>query len=59
MMNTLGWLAGGGTAPIIIGLLADRYGLGFAISLAAAVYVVAGLLLVLGIARYVHHDVKA
>jgi len=58
MMNTLGWLAGGGTAPIIIGLLADQYGLGFAISLAAAVYVVAGLLLLLGITRYVRHDVK-
>jgi MFS family permease len=58
MMNTLGWLAGGGTAPIIIGLLADRYGLGFAISLAAGVYVVAGLLLTLGILRYVRHDVK-
>jgi MFS family permease len=59
MMNTLGWLAGGGTAPIIIGLLADRYGLGFAISLAAAVYVVAGLLLTLGVLRYVRQDVKA
>jgi MFS family permease len=59
MMNTLGWLAGGGTAPIIIGLLADRYGLGFAISLAAGVYVVAGLLLTLGIMRYVRQDVKA
>lgn len=59
LMNTVGWLAGGGTAPIIIGQLADVYGLGFAISLAAVVYIVSGLLLLLGIWRYVRRDVAA
>jgi hypothetical protein len=46
-MNMVGWLGGGGTAPVVIGYLAQSYGLGNAISLAAGVYVLgAGLLLV-------------
>ncbi len=44
-MNTVGWLAGGGSAPIVIGLLAERTSLGAAIALASIVYVAAGLLL--------------
>lgn len=59
LMNTWGWLAGGGTAPVVVGFLADRYGLGYAISLTAAVYLVAGSLLLLGILRYVAADVAA
>jgi MFS family permease len=45
LMNTIGWLGGGGSAPIVIAWLAPLYGLGGAIALASAVYVVAGLLL--------------
>ena len=45
-MNMVGWLGGGGTAPLMVGWLGDRYGLGFAISMAAAVYVAAGILLI-------------
>ncbi|MFN7935274.1 MAG: MFS transporter [Bryobacteraceae bacterium] len=59
LMNTIGWLAGGGTAPVIIGFLGDQYGLGPAISSAAIVYVLAGLLLLAGILWFVKDDVKA
>jgi len=45
LMNTVGWLGGGGTAPIVVAWLADSWGLGGAIAMAAAVYVMAGLLL--------------
>jgi sugar phosphate permease len=44
-MNLVGWLGGGATAPLVIGILAESYGLGFAISSAAVVYVVAAVLL--------------
>jgi MFS family permease len=46
-MNTFGWLLGGATAPYVVGLLADQYGfsLGHAIGTSAAVYLVAGSLL--------------
>ncbi|MBI3681541.1 MAG: MFS transporter [Acidobacteria bacterium] len=59
LMNTAGWLAGGGTAPVVVGYLADLYGLGFAISITAVVYLIAAALLVLGIVRYVKKDVYA
>lgn len=45
LMNTVGWLGGGGSAPIVIAWLASSYGLGGAIAMASAVYAVAGLLL--------------
>ncbi len=57
LMNTVGWLAGGGTAPILIGWLAQYYGLGGAISMAAIVYVLAAALMLLGAWRYARHDV--
>lgn len=47
-MNTVGWLAGGGSAPIVIGLIAERSSLGAAIALASLVYVAAGVLLLVG-----------
>jgi MFS family permease len=47
-MNTVGWLAGGGSAPLIIGVVSQRGGLGVAIALASLVYLAAGLLLILG-----------
>jgi MFS family permease len=50
-MNMVGWLGGGGTAPVVIGWLGERHGLGYAISVAAAVYVAAGILLLAGVAR--------
>jgi MFS family permease len=55
-MNMVGWLGGGGTAPIVIGYIAQGSGLGRAIAMAAAVYVVAGVLLVTAIFGYVRRD---
>ena len=55
-MNAIGWLAGGGSAPIVIGIIAQRESLGLAIALASTVYVAAGLLLLLGIAFFVKAD---
>lgn len=47
LMNMLGWLGGGASAPLVIGILAENFGLGWAISSAALVYVAAGILLFL------------
>jgi MFS family permease len=44
-MNLVGWLGGGGTAPVVIGYIAQRTNLSLAISLAAVVYVTGGVLL--------------
>jgi MFS family permease len=56
-MNAVGWLGGGGTAPIVIAWIAQREGsLGMAIAIAAAVYVLAGALLIVGIAGFVQRD---
>lgn len=43
LMNTVAWTAGG-AAPLLVGLLSDRHGLGAVIAWTAAVYVGAGLL---------------
>jgi MFS family permease len=55
-MNAVGWLAGGGSAPIVIGIIAQRESLGLAIALASTVYVAAGLLLLIGILFFVKRD---
>jgi MFS family permease len=55
-MNTVGWLGGGGSAPIVIGLIAQRTSLGFSIATASIVYVMAGLLLLTGIFFFVNRD---
>jgi MFS family permease len=47
-MNMIGWLAGGGSAPLVIGVIAQRASLGAAMALASLVYVAAGVLLILG-----------
>jgi MFS family permease len=57
-MNKIGWLAGGGTAPLVIGLIAEERGLGTAIALASVVYVAAGLLLLTGIVFFVTRDAQ-
>jgi len=44
-MNMMGWLAGGGTAPVVVGYLADRIGLSYAIALTSLSYVIAAALL--------------
>jgi hypothetical protein len=49
-MNMIGWLAGGGSAPLVIGLIAERSSLGTAMALTSLVYVAAGALLIAGMA---------
>jgi sugar phosphate permease len=55
-MNAVGWLAGGGSAPLVIGIIAQRESLGLAIALASTVYVAAGILLITGLALFVRRD---
>jgi len=55
-MNAVGWLAGGGSAPIVIGIIAERESLGLAIALASTVYLAAGLLLLTGMIFFVSRD---
>jgi len=55
-MNAIGWLAGGGSAPVVIGIIAQRESLGLAIALASTVYVAAGSLLLIAILFFVTRD---
>jgi MFS family permease len=55
LMNTVGWLGGGGSAPIVIAWLAGSFGLGGAIASAATVYLIGGILLLTS-ARLVEQD---
>jgi MFS family permease len=45
-MNMLGWL-GGGSAPVVVGYIAERSSLSLAISLAAGIYVTGAILLII------------
>ncbi len=45
-MNSAGWLAGGGAAPLAIGIIARNHGLGVGIAMASVIYLVACGLLV-------------
>jgi sugar phosphate permease len=57
-MNMTGWLFGAATAPVLTGYVAQRAGLGFAISLAAvALFLAAGLLL-LAMSTTLRRDVE-
>ncbi len=47
LMNTVGW-TGGFAAPMVIGAASDRFGLGVAITTTAAVYLLVGLIALLG-----------
>jgi MFS family permease len=55
-MNLVGWLGGGASAPLVVGILADIHGLGWAISCAAAVYLAAGAFLMLAATLFVRRD---
>ncbi len=46
MLNSLGWL-GGGFAPVVIALAANRYGMGPSISGTAVVYCLSGMLMLM------------
>ena len=58
LMNCVGWLLGGGAAPLAIGVLSLRIGLGASISFAAIAYVIAAALLAVGIAYTLPHDLR-
>ncbi len=45
VMNMVGWLGGGGLAPVTIGFLAEKVGLAAALGFTAAVYVFGGIVL--------------
>jgi MFS family permease len=49
LVNGLGWLLGGATAPVAYALLAERYGAGPTISATSGIYLLTGILLVIGI----------
>jgi MFS family permease len=57
-MNAVGWLAGGGSAPLVIGIIAQRESLGLAIAMASTVYVAAGALLLVAIVFFVERDAE-
>jgi nitrate/nitrite transporter NarK len=54
-MNMVGWL-GGGSAPVVVGYIADHRSLSLAISMTAAMYVLAGALLVWGMVGFAKSD---
>jgi hypothetical protein len=55
-MNAVGWLGGGGSAPLVIGIVAQSVNLTFAIAATSAIYVAAGLLLTIGLLFFVDRD---
>ena len=57
-MNTVGWLGGGATAPLIIGMIARANGLGTGIALASVVYVAAGILLLIAALVFAGRDAE-
>jgi len=56
IMNMVGWLIGGGPAPVIIGYFAEEYGLGPAIAFSSVVYLMAGVLLLIGVLFFAKRD---
>jgi MFS family permease len=51
LMNAVGWI-GGGFAPVAIALAAQRYGMSASISASSVIYLVVGLLLLFGTAKF-------
>lgn len=58
LMNCVGWLIGGGTAPLAIGFRSSHIGLGPSISFSAIAYVAAAGLLGFGTFRTLTSDVQ-
>jgi len=57
-MNMIGWLVGAGTAPVVIGYIAQKASLSFAISIASVALIAASLLLLVAIVFTVGRDVE-
>ena len=58
LMNCVGWLLGGGLAPVLVGYLAVYLSLGHAIALSSIVYVMAALLMILAMRSFLANDVR-
>jgi len=57
-MNLMGWLAGAGTAPVIVGILADRIGLSRSVALTALSYFAASILLSIAAFAFAPRDTR-
>jgi sugar phosphate permease len=57
-MNCVGWLLGGGIAPVLIGYLALHVSLGEAIALSSTVYVIAGIILISTMRFFFKDDIR-
>ena len=57
-MNMIGWLVGAGTAPVIIGYIAQRASLSYAISIASIALVAASVLLLIAVFFTAGKDVE-
>ena len=57
-MNMMGWLAGGSTAPVVVGYLSERMGLSHAMALTSLSYVIASILLTTAAVRFVRRDTE-
>jgi MFS family permease len=55
-MNLVGWLGGGGSAPLVIGIVAQYKGLSLPIALASVVYGAGALALLIAIVFFVARD---
>jgi MFS family permease len=51
LMNAIGWF-GGGTAPVLIALAAEQFGMRAALSATSLIYIFVGTLLLLGFAVF-------
>ena len=58
-MNLVGWLAGAGTAPVVVGMLAGHFGLGRAVAFTAAAYAAACILLFVAAFAFAQRDTHA
>jgi MFS family permease len=57
-MNCVGWLVGGGLAPVVIGVMATHMSLGHAIATASAIYLLAGVFLVTTMRLFLPGDAR-
>jgi sugar phosphate permease len=55
-LNSVGWLGGGGSAPVVIGFIAADRGLSAGITLASTVYLLACVLLLIAAVFFVKND---
>jgi MFS family permease len=58
-MNMVGWLAGAGTAPVVVGVLAGRIGLSRSVAATAAAYGAACILLLVAALVFARRDTQA